>query len=64
MAAAVSSILLDREARSAVLDADPSFGKLREPLLKVVATLRSLEIALDQPDRQVLLNEMDQRIGQ
>ena len=64
LAAAVSSILLDREARSAVLDADPSFGKLREPLLKVVATLRSLEIALDQPDRQVLLNEMDQRIGQ
>ena len=36
LAATVSAVLLDEEARSTTLDADPSHGKLREPLLKVL----------------------------
>ena len=38
--AAVYAILLDREARSITLDAAPSAGQLREPLLKLVHALR------------------------
>ena len=36
MAATVAAILLEPEARSAMLDYDPTFGRLREPLLKVI----------------------------
>jgi uncharacterized protein (DUF1501 family)/uncharacterized protein (DUF1800 family) len=43
LAAAVAAVLLDPEARTPVLDADPSFGKVREPHLKLMHVLRSLE---------------------
>lgn len=43
LAAAVAAVLLDPEARTPILDADPSFGKVREPHLKVMQVLRSLE---------------------
>jgi uncharacterized protein (DUF1800 family) len=43
LGAATAAIFLDREARDSTLDADPSHGKLREPLLKVLHLLRSLE---------------------
>ena len=39
LAATVAAILLEPEARSVMLDYDPTFGRLREPLLKVVAPL-------------------------
>ena len=35
LGAMIAAILLDREARSVTLDADPSHGVLREPLLKL-----------------------------
>ena len=34
---------MDREATSPILDADPSHGMLREPLLKLHHVLRALE---------------------
>ena len=37
LAATVAAILLEPEARSGMLDYDPTFGRLREPLLKVIA---------------------------
>jgi uncharacterized protein (DUF1501 family) len=43
LAATLAAILLDPEARSPVLDADPSFGGLREPVLKVIHLLRAME---------------------
>ncbi len=43
LGAAIAAILLDREARSPELDADPTHGQLREPLLKLVHVLRALE---------------------
>lgn len=43
LGAAVAAIFLDREARDSTLDLDPAAGKLREPLLKVMHLLRSLE---------------------
>jgi hypothetical protein len=42
LAATVAAIILDRESRSVVLDADPSHGSLREPLIKVIALMRNL----------------------
>lgn len=40
LGATIAAVLLDEEARSTTLDADPSHGKLREPLLKVHARAR------------------------
>lgn len=45
LGAMIAAILLDREARSVTLDADPSHGVMREPLLKLHHVLRSLEFA-------------------
>jgi uncharacterized protein (DUF1800 family) len=43
--AAFGAVLLDREARTSLLDADPAHGSMREPLLKVLAVMRSMEFA-------------------
>lgn len=43
MAASIAAILLDREATSHVLDADPAAGMLKEPLVKVIGLMRSLD---------------------
>ena len=62
--AAVAALLLDREARSATLERDPSFGQLREPILKVLAVLRSLEYEPYDAGRPVELTSMLDKIGQ
>lgn len=41
--AVVKAILLDSEARSAAMIADPQHGKLREPFLRVTHTLRAFK---------------------
>ena len=41
LGATFAAILLDREARSLTLDADPTHGQLREPLLKLFHVMRS-----------------------
>ena len=43
LGALIAAMLLDRESRSVVLDADPTHGSLLEPLLKVVRVMKSLE---------------------
>ena len=43
MAALTAALLLDREARSVVLDADPTHGSLLEPFLRFVRVMKSLE---------------------
>jgi uncharacterized protein (DUF1800 family) len=43
LAATIACILLDREARTVVLDADPAHGSLREPLLRVLGLMRSMQ---------------------
>jgi len=49
MEAFFAAIYLDREARSVVLDVDPSQGSLGEPLLKLMAVLRSMEFDTSRP---------------
>ena len=63
MAATVTAILLDREARSAVLEADPTFGQLREPLLKLLHMMRSME-HVSKPGVEIMLERMGEIIGQ
>ena len=41
--ATVAAVLLDEEATSLSLEADPARGKLREPLMKLMHLLRALE---------------------
>jgi uncharacterized protein (DUF1501 family) len=43
MFALIAAILLDRESRATVLDADPLHGSLHEPFLRYVRAMRSLE---------------------
>lgn len=46
LAAMVACVLLDREARDTVLDADPSHGSMKEPLIKLMGLMRGLEFDL------------------
>lgn len=46
LAATVACLLLDREARALILDADPSHGSIKEPLIKLISLMRSLEFSL------------------
>lgn len=39
----IAAVLLDTEARSVSLDADPSHGHIREPILKLTGFLRAME---------------------
>eukprot|EP00756_Hemistasia_phaeocysticola_P029704 Hpha_TRINITY_DN16247_c0_g1::TRINITY_DN16247_c0_g1_i1::g.15423::m.15423 len=41
--ATVAAVLLDREARSSTLEADPSYGGVQEPFIKLLRVLRSLD---------------------
>ena len=43
LATTAAAIALDREATNVVLDADPTHGSLREPLVKVVGFMRSMD---------------------
>lgn len=43
LAAVIKAILLDREARDAAFIQDPTFGKLREPMLRLTGWMRAFE---------------------
>ena len=42
LAATVAAIVLDREAAFPILDDDPTSGSLRQPLLKLISFMRSM----------------------
>jgi uncharacterized protein (DUF1501 family) len=46
LGAMVAGVLLDREARTTLLDADPTHGSLKEPLIKILGLMRALEFTL------------------
>jgi len=62
MEATVAAIMLDSEARNILLDKDPSHGSLREPLLKYIGLMRSMDFVTDQT--VIRLEGMRSRIGQ
>ena len=53
------AILLDREARSSTLLADPHHGRIREPLLKVLHLMRAQDFASRGGQEVELLKELD-----
>jgi cullin-associated NEDD8-dissociated protein 1 len=63
MASTVAAVLLDREARSSILDRDPLHGQLREPLVKVIHIMRAMEFA-SKRGMEVDLELMPRKIGQ
>ena len=63
MAAAIAAVLLDPEARSTLLEADPSHGSIREPLMKLLHVLRSMSF-VPQHGRELQLQDLHLKIGQ
>lgn len=65
LGATLSAVLLDREARSTVLLADPSAGRLHEPILKVMHVMRVLEYSPNSDNTaDTLLYEVFNKLGQ
>jgi uncharacterized protein (DUF1501 family) len=64
MGALVTAILLDSESTSIALASDPTFGQLREPLLKVISFMRAMEYKHDSPLALPLLDSLYNDIGQ
>lgn len=65
MEALVAAIILDPEARSVVLDADPTAGSLVEPLLKITRFMRAMEFQTsDNSGERVRLRDLMGKIGQ
>uniref|UniRef100_A0A7S0KZ56 DUF1501 domain-containing protein n=1 Tax=Asterionellopsis glacialis TaxID=33640 RepID=A0A7S0KZ56_9STRA len=67
LAATAAAILLDKEATSVVLDADPTHGALKEPLVKVVGLMRSMEYRRNSYSKNswtMLADGLKTKIGQ
>jgi uncharacterized protein (DUF1501 family) len=65
ISAMIAALLLDREARTELLDADPSAGSILEPFLRLVRLFRSLEFVPDSDKPFMNLNpDLQAIIGQ
>lgn len=63
LGAAMAAIMLDREARSETLDADATHGLLREPIIKILHLMRSMEYT-SPANRPIYLNDLINYLGQ
>lgn len=63
LAATFASIFLNAESRSTVLDQDSSFGSIREPLLKYISVMRSMEYKETYVDEISGLRNAESRLG-
>lgn len=61
---AFAAVILDREATSVILDVDPSSGSIREPLLKVVSLMRSMNYTKKPNEPVIDLWKLEDRFGQ
>ena len=64
LGALVAAILLEPETSSVSLTSDPTYGQLREPLVKVVGFLRGMDYNHDSPLTFPLLESLQDKIGQ
>ena len=64
LSATIAAVLLDPEARSVNLDADPFKGNLREPLLRMMALMRGMELHQAEGHPVVKMDNLDIQIGQ
>ena len=63
MEATVAAVLLEPEARSTVLRADPFIGRVNEPILLVTTLMRSMELELSEGQPIARLSDMYNKIG-
>ena len=63
LGAAIAAILLDREARSPLLEADRTHGSLREPILKVTHMMRAMEYR-SKYSQEIDMSNLKQNINQ
>ena len=64
LASTVAAVILDREARTVVLDIDPTSGALREPMLKLISFMRAMQFEQSASAPELRLYELQDRIGQ
>ena len=64
LGAMIAAILLYSESTSVALTADPTYGQLREPLVKIVAFLRNMGYSHDSPLTVPFLSSLYGDIGQ
>ena len=62
--ATFAAILLHREARTPVLDHDPTHGRLREPVIKLLHVLRAMEFESSHGWYDVHAHRLSTSIGQ
>lgn len=63
LGAAFDCLLTDREARDAILDRDPVFGRLNEPWLKVMHMFRALSYVSKRQGEPIKFEDMDEVLG-
>eukprot|EP00808_Paulinella_micropora_P031318 g22050.t1 len=61
--ATIAAIYLDREARTPLLDFDPHYGRLREPLEKILHLMRAMEHT-SRTGVELLLHRLREKVGQ
>jgi hypothetical protein len=64
LGAMVAAIVLDREARTVIVDADPASGSLREPILKLIGLMKAMEFQNRDNLVEVRLENLQGSIGQ
>jgi len=62
--AMVAAIVLESEARTVLLDADPTAGSLREPTIKLISFMRAMEFEKEADIPELQLVDLQQKIGQ
>ena len=63
--ATVAAIILDPEARSIVIDADPTSGSLVEPMMKITRVMRAMEFETnDLYGERLRMRDLQVKIGQ
>jgi uncharacterized protein (DUF1501 family)/uncharacterized protein (DUF1800 family) len=65
LGATLAAVLLDQEARAITVELDPAHGRLREPLLKLMHLMRSLEFKpVSEAKSEISMPYMFGKIGQ
>ena len=64
LAATVAAVLLHPEAQSSTLDAYPYKGVIREPLIRMIHLMRSLELQKAEGETILKMVNVDQKIGE
>ena len=64
LAATIGAVLMSREARNPLLDADPIGGSLKEPMLKLIAYMRAMEFEKRDVAPELKFMDLQEQIGQ